>query len=231
MRHIPNRLYERLSGKVPRGGLRDTDSAETARRVKTLIYSGAGAFMGAVAGGVHWGGPGFVAGALAGGGVVYGGVQVASGAAGRGGGHIYNPSGSSTPGAREYSEPQSLVHRGLFQEAIDCYETYVAEFPDDPEPCVGIARIYRDQLKRYDEAVRWFRRARQTGGIDRGREILITREIVELYTGRLNTPRAAIPELARLAERFAGSREGELAGEELRRLRGQVQEVTVKREK
>ncbi len=176
--------------------------------------------MGAVVGVTYFGGVGLVLGILLGGGAVYGLVQLASSGAAAAVNHIYNPSGSSTPGAREYSEPQSLARRGLFQEAIDCYETYVAEFPDDPEPCIGIARIYRDHLQRYDDAVRWFRRARQAGGIDRGCEILVTREIIELYTGKLDTPRGAIPELARLADRFAGTREGELARAELARLRG-----------
>ena len=219
MRHIPHRLYQRLSGATARGRLKDTDSAATARKVRILFYSATGVLGGAAIGGRYFGGLGFLIGAVLGGAAVYGFVQLVSGAAGSVMGHIYNPSGRSTPGAREYSEPQALAQRGLFQEAIDCYETYVVEFPEDPEPCIRIARIYRDHLRRYDEAVRWFRRARQAKGIDRGHEVLVTREIIELYTGKLNEPRGAIPELARLAERFAGSREGDLARAELERLR------------
>jgi hypothetical protein len=78
-------------------------------------------------------------------------------------------------------------------------------------------------LKRYDDAVHWFRRARRARGIDRGHELLVTWEIVELYPRKANTPRAAIPELARLADRFAGSREGEVARDELVRLRAAIE--------
>lgn len=59
-----------------------------------------------------------------------------------------------------FSDAQALVLRGLFQEAIDCYQGCAAEYPEDPEPCIRIARIYRDHLGSYEEAVTWVRRAR-----------------------------------------------------------------------
>ncbi len=219
MRHIPKRIYQRLSGRFSPDRLKDTDSAADVNRLRALVYAGAGAILGVLGGGYKWGLPGAVIGAVLGYAAVYFVVRAAAEGGGAAMGKIYHPSGTSTPYRRQYSEPQALALRGLFQEAIDCYETYVAEFPDDPEPCIGIARIYRDHLKRYEDAVRWFRRARQASGMDAGREVLVTREIIELYQGKLNEPRRAIPELARLAERFAGTREGDLARDELQRLR------------
>lgn len=219
MRHIPKRIYQRLSGELSRKRLKDTDSAADVNKARTLVYAGAGAILGVLGGGYKFGLLGALIGAVLGYAAVYFVVQRLSEGGGAAMGHIYNPSGKSTPYARQYSEPQSLALRGLFQEAIDCYETYVAEFPDDPEPCIGIARIYRDHLKRYEDAVRWFRRARQAQGMNPGREVLVTREIIEVYQGKLNEPRRAIPELARLAERFAGTRDGDLARAELQQLR------------
>ncbi len=219
MRHIPKRIYQRLSGQGSLPRLKDRDSAADVNKARALVYAGAGAILGILGGGYKWGLLGALIGAVLGYAAVYFVVHALSEGGGAAMGKIYHPSGSSTPYRRQYSEPQALALRGLFQEAIDCYETYVAEFPDDPEPCIGIARIYRDHLKRYDDAVRWFRRARQASGMDAGREVLVTREIIELYQGKLNEPRRAIPELARLAERFAGTREGELARAELQRLR------------
>jgi tetratricopeptide (TPR) repeat protein len=215
---------ERPSAEVERGRLQDTDSAAAARNLTALMWSSAAGAMGALAGFVRWGLAGAVVGAALGWGVALYVARLVAGGAGLAMGQIYHPSGASTPNPREYSEPQALVHRGLFQEAIDCYETYVVEYPEDPEPCIRIARVYRDHFKQYEDAVMWFRRARQTAGIDRRREVLVTREIIELYTGALNQPRRAIPELARLAERFAGSQEGDVAREELFRLRATLSE-------
>lgn len=219
MRYIPKRVYERISGQLSRNRLRDRDSAADVNRLRALVYACAGGFIGLAGGAFKFGLLGGLIGGVLGYAAVYFAVQGTSGGAARAMGAIYHPSGASTPYRRQYSEPQALALRGLFQEAIDCYQTYVAEFPDDPEPCIGIARIYRDHLKRYQDAVHWFRRARQAGGLTPGQEILVTREIIELHQGKLNQPRSAIPELARLAERFAGSREGDLARSELEKLR------------
>ena len=219
MRHIPQRIYQRLSGQVSGPRLKDTDSAAQVNGARALLYALVGGFMGFAGVSYKFGVLAGLLGGVLGYAAVYFTVQGLSGGAARAMGAIYHPSGASTPYRRQYSEPQALALRGLFQEAIDCYETYVAEFPDDPEPCIGIARIHRDHLKRYQDAVHWFRRARQAGGVTPGQEMLVTREIIELYQGKLNQPRSAIPELARLAERFAGSREGDLARSELARLR------------
>jgi tetratricopeptide (TPR) repeat protein len=221
-RHIPKRAYRERPQDPQR--LRDTDSAALAFRVKAAYYAAAGAVIGGLGGAFKWGLPGFVLGAALGYALVFFGVKFLVEGSGALAGKVYHPDGDSTPHKREYSEPQALMLRGLFQEAIDCYETYVAEFPEDPEPCIGIARIYRDHLKRYDDAVTWFRRARQATSTDRGREVLVTREIIEVYLKKLGQPERAIPELARLADRFAGTREADLAKVEIERIRAELRE-------
>jgi hypothetical protein len=49
---------------------------------------------------------------------------------------IHKPSGRSTPSAREYSHAESLVARGLYQEAIDA-GGLGARRPDCPTICVA----------------------------------------------------------------------------------------------
>lgn len=218
-RHIPRRAYRERPDDPAR--LQDRDAAAAAFRLKTAYYAGAGAVIGGLGGAFKFGPLGFVAGAALGYGVVFYLTKLFVEGGGALMGKIYHPHGESTPHKREYSEAQALALRGLFQEAIDCYETYVAEFPDDPEPYMGIARVYRDHLKRYDDAATWFRRARQAAGIDRGRELLVTREIIEVYMSKLRQPERAIPELARLADRFSGTREGDLAKVEIERIRAE----------
>ena len=115
-------------------------------------------------------------------------------------GQIHNPQG--TPVVREYSRPQALAARGNFREAIDAYGDAVAVYPEDPEPYLRIARLLRDKLHEYEEAVTWFKRARVESNLDSGRELLVSQEIIEIYRRRLEAPERAIPELARLVERF-----------------------------
>ena len=134
-----------------------------------------------------------------------------------------NPSGASTPHRTQYSRAESLAVRGQFEEAIAAFEEAGAEFPDDPEPYVRIARLYRDKLARPDDAVRSFKRARAVPSVDAGRDILITQELIEIFTRKLGTPRKAIPELARIVDRFPDHPAAAWAKTELIRFRDQMQ--------
>ena len=128
---------------------------------------------------------------------------------------IYSPSGRSTPSKRGYSHAESLVARGLYQEAIDAFEVAIAEDPSDPTPYLRIARVYRDQLRRFEDAARWFRRALRDATVPAGVAHLTNRELVELYVAKLGDPRRAAPLLARVAEERAGTPEGDWATEQL----------------
>jgi tetratricopeptide (TPR) repeat protein len=132
---------------------------------------------------------------------------------------IYNPSGETTPRRAEYSYAQSLVMRGRYEEALAAYELHAIENADDPEPYFQAARICRDHLERYDDAVSWFRRARADAMMTRGQEVLAIQEIIELYMRKLKTPRRAIPELAMMVDRFPDTEHAEAARRELGELR------------
>lgn len=129
---------------------------------------------------------------------------------------IHNPSGRTTPSRREHSHAESLVARGLYQEAIDAFEMAIAEDASDSRPYVRIARIYRDHMHRYEDAAAWLKRVPAESAH------LATRELVELYTTKLNEPRRAAPLLARMAEERAGSSEGEWAASELARVKAAI---------
>jgi tetratricopeptide (TPR) repeat protein len=117
-------------------------------------------------------------------------------------GRIQNPTGASTPHRREYSRAKSLVTQGHFADAISAFEIAVADYPDDPEPYMAIARINRDHLRDFEQAVAWFRRARADASMPPGLELLVTQEIIEIFRNRLRMPERSIPELARLIQRF-----------------------------
>ncbi len=132
-------------------------------------------------------------------------------AAGKMGGTLYSPSGSSTPHKREYSLAASLAIRGEFAKAAAAYELAISEYPEDPEPYLCLARLLRDELGRHEEAARWFKRARSDSKISDGQALLASRELIELYTVQLREPAKAAPELACLAEKYDGTPEGDWA--------------------
>lgn len=131
------------------------------------------------------------------------------------GSRIYNPSGSSTPHKREYSMAASLAIRGQYAKAAVAYELAISENPEDPEPYLCLARLLRDDMGRHEEAARWFKRARTDTHISAGQALLASRELIELYTVQLGEPAKAAPELARLAEKYEGTPEGDWARDEL----------------
>jgi tetratricopeptide (TPR) repeat protein len=196
---------------------KDVDQAQRAIRIKKAVYSLSGGVVGALAGGFVGFGrlPGFLAGAL----LVYLIASAVEGSAASLFGRIYNPRSGSKSRKREYSYAESLAVRGLYDQAIEAYEVALSEFPEDPEPYARIARIYRDKLRRYEEAVFWFKRARTDAAPDRGGELLMSQEIIEIYARRLGTPERAVPELARLTDRFPDDPVADWARDEIVRLR------------
>ena len=202
-----------MSPKSPR----DIDAARRARILMAASWSLAGGVIGGFAG--RFIGVGALIGFIAGFSVTFLVSLAIVEGVGNLMGTIHNPSGKSTPVIREYSYPESLAIRGRYEDAIDVYQVCCTDYPEDPEPYVRIGRIYRDNLNQHDEALLWFKRARSEATVHRGIELLITQEIIEIYTRRMNTPERAIPELARLAEKYAGDPAGDSAKQELNRLR------------
>ncbi|MCH8138190.1 MAG: hypothetical protein IH926_04425 [Proteobacteria bacterium] len=138
---------------------------------------------------------------------------------------LYNPSGSATPHKKEYSFPESLAMRGLYDAAISAFELVIVEEKStDPTPFLRIARIYRDDIQRYEDAARWFNRALRESDMHTGLQSLVRKELVELYRVRLDKPQKAAPMLARIAEDMEGTPDGEWAAQELRDIKQRMLE-------
>lgn len=134
--------------------------------------------------------------------------------------------GGPMPPTPQYSYPESLVARGMYEDAIGAYQEAITEEaenrPVDAEPYLRIARVYRDQLKRPEDALTWFGHARRADAATRGQVDLATREIVEIHLHGGGDRLRAIPELARLAEQAAGSKIGDWAARLLAELRREL---------
>lgn len=219
----------RKFSELPSGGQRDVDQVARGLRLQAAVWSGAGFIIGGAlgvfgAGQLGW--PLWVAalcpfGMAA---LVYGTVLLIVNRAGAAAQVLCAPSGSSTPHRSEHSRAEALVQRGEFVEAITVLELAIAQDPEDPAPYLRIARIYRDDLGRLDDAERWLRRARREAVMTAGLRMLATRELVELYMTRMEMPEKAAPLLARLAEEAQGTPEGEWAAGELREIKQRMRQ-------
>ena len=186
-----------------------------------FIGSGIGLMWGAVLGGAYFGHA--VLGGLLGM-VLMGGftvlmVRIVLGVGSESIAKTLLPTGTSTAYKRQYSDAEARAARGEHEAAVVAYARYVMEDPADPEPYFRIARIYRSEIQDFEQAVHWYRRARQEATMDPGRDLQATQELVEIYIHKLKQPRKAIPELARLVERYPHTPPARAATEELVRLR------------
>ena len=202
--------------------LRDFDSGARAQNIRAGAWAGLAGAVFAAPGALLYGVPGLIGGWLAGALVFYLGSLALAHGAGSVFSRIYLTSGSSTPQRREYSLGDALINQGRLEDAVREFERAVAAYPLDAEPRLRLARLYRDRLPHMDRAEYWFRQAMNTKGIDAGLETLAARELVELYTHRLQQPERALPILARLADRHRGTTAGEWARTELQDLKQRV---------
>ena len=213
----PERTYSDLKD---RKGLKDVDAAARAQKVKALGFAlYAGLPMG-LAAGFMMGHP--IIGALVGPAILYTVVSVISGGAGKGAGVLYNPSGRTTPRKKEYSRAVALAARGEYKDAIIAYEAEILDDPAQAEPYLRIARIFRDELKDLEEALKWFARATRDAELSGGQEIRTRREMAEIYLHHKKEPRRAAPQLARLAESHPSTPDGQWAAAELARIKEEM---------
>ena len=135
---------------------------------------------------------------------------------------LHNPTGRSTPAEKQYSAAQALMMRGHHADAVAAYQQGIDADGSDPAPYLMIARIMRDHLGRHEDAAAWFGKVRGHPNVESGTAFLALRELVELYTHKLNQPRKALPLLAQLADSRPGTAEGDWATRELAELKAMV---------
>jgi len=169
-----------------------------------LVGAGIG-FFGAIAAARAYGLSGWVlfVGPPIGAAVCYAGAWLVSRAAGGAVLGIVAPSGRTTPSAPEYSYADALAARGQFEQAAAALQANAAERPLDPEPRLRLARLYRDRLGRPEDALAWFRRARDVARPAQASSIV--RELLDVARRHLADPGRALPDLARLAETEHGA--------------------------
>ena len=218
---------QRKFSELELGRKRDVDSAARVRMLRAGIGAAPGALLGLIAGiramvysesalAPLYPFIGIAIGAA----VIFGFAFLVSEGGGKIGSRLHLPSGRTTPHKAEYSQAQSLAVRGDYAEAADAYELSVLEHPEDPEPYIRLARLHRDRLDDRERAVRWFRKALRDSAISSGQEIMVLREIVEIYTHRLDEAARAGPYLARIAEKYPETPDGQWAERELDELVG-----------
>jgi hypothetical protein len=136
---------------------------------------------------------------------------------------VYGTAGSSTPSIREYSLADSLVARGLYDQAAEAYALLSEDFPHDPEPRLRHARLLRDKSARYEEAAVIMRNALSITSLKPETDLAILRELVELYIHKLREPNRALPYLARIVDRHPDTQTGQWARAEAKDIKQKMQ--------
>jgi len=125
--------------------------------------------------------------------------------------------------APSFSLEDSLIARGRYQEAAASFRQHLVEHPEDFHARLALAGLYGDQLHDRATAEAMLLEARRRRPPD-GLEFAIGNALIDLYHagGQLGREMA---ELARFAERFAGTAEGSRARAALQRLKAQGPEL------
>ena len=129
------------------------------------------------------------------------------------------PAGRGTTPARDYSLAETLAVRGHYDDAIAVYQEAIDEIPSDPEPYLEISRLLTDKVSDPEKGAVWLQRAIMETELPASWEMVIVRELTELFRHRIGAPARAAPLLARIAERHEDSPDGEWAREELAKVK------------
>jgi hypothetical protein len=126
-------------------------------------------------------------------------------------GRLFHPKGRSI--LPDYSGAEARRQKGDYAGTLEALKEEVGRHPGDPEPCLRIARLLRDELARSKDSEAWFRAAREADSITSAGAAAVSRELVELLRHRGDTA-GALTELARLADVQKGTAIGDWADEE-----------------
>ncbi|HEX4562266.1 MAG TPA: tetratricopeptide repeat protein [Gemmatimonadales bacterium] len=117
-------------------------------------------------------------------------------------GNIYG-AGNITP-APSYPVAETAVIRGKFAEAAEHYRNHLALHPDDYEARLRLADLAVSHLGNLDEAERLYKEVRDARE-NSWRELTAFNGLIDLHTKAGRQDRLKV-ELARFAERYAGSK-------------------------
>lgn len=119
--------------------------------------------------------------------------------------------------AASFSFQESLIIRGLYAEAAESFRGHLATSPGDNDARLALAKVCRDHLDDTPGAERLYQEVRRTRPTPR-QESMASNQLIDLYRATGETGRLKI-ELAKYAERYAGTRPGAEAKRMLRELK------------
>ena len=217
----PDAIQANLVRRPPRPasvtGRRNVDVLTQIRRLKaTVVGAGAGGLLGLLTG--YFLGHPFLGGLLGALGIAWG-SRLFWKKVGEETDVVFAPAGSRTPPHRDYSRAEALAVRGHYDDAIAVYQEAIDEVPSDPEPYLRIAELLKDKVSDPEKAAVWLQGAIQETALPGRWEMVLVRELTELFRHRIGEPARAAPMLARIAERHEGSPDGEWALEELAKVK------------
>jgi hypothetical protein len=119
--------------------------------------------------------------------------------------HRVMMSGASTPYEDQFSYQDSLVMRGLVDDALASYEAIIAERPAMVSARLRAAALYASRGGDPRRAAVLLREVMATPDVPARDDIAATSRLVELLMGPLGDPGRAMVELRRLMDRHPGT--------------------------
>lgn len=138
-------------------------------------------------------------------GAVCGGISLTLGAGAGAGVHRVMASGASTPYEEQFSYQESLVMRGLVEDALASYEAIIAERGTMVSARLRAAALYASRGNNPQRAAELLREARLIPGISARDDIAAANRLTELLMGPLGDHGRAMVELRRLMDRHPGT--------------------------
>jgi len=138
-------------------------------------------------------------------GAVCGGISLTLSAGAGAGVHRVMVSGASTPYEEQFSYQESLVMRGLVEDALASYEAIIAERGTMVSARLRAAALYASRGDDPQRAAELLREARLIPGISTRDDIAAANRLIELLMGPLGDPGRAMVELRRLIDRHPGT--------------------------
>jgi hypothetical protein len=130
--------------------------------------------------------------------------------------HTVLGAGNLTPDPA-HSGCESLVARGFYPEAAECFRAMIAEHPKDDLARIKLAQVYRDHLGNPGSAEALLLEVRGHA-TDPRQAVMAANLLIELYRATGRKDRLMV-ELARFADRYRGSRAATEAARTLREMK------------
>jgi len=124
--------------------------------------------------------------------------------------------------AASFSFQESLIIRGRYAEAAESFRSHIATHPTDNDARLALAKVCAAHLNDPAGAEQLYQEVRRNRPTPR-QESMASNQLIDLYRNTGETGRLKI-ELARYAERYAGTRAGGEAKRMLMEIKGEENE-------